>query len=186
MPADEPQEIADDFQIRPLAEGDLPALEWGGEFTRFRRLFRQAYEEMQTGSRHLLVLERKSTGEVVGQVFIQWNSSDIRYADGRRRGYLYALRVKPDYRERGLGTRLLRAAEEILLRRGMRTASIGVEKSNPRARALYERYGFRVVADDPGRWSFLDHEGVLQEVVEPAWLMEKTLAPGEDQSGSVK
>jgi ribosomal protein S18 acetylase RimI-like enzyme len=175
MPENEPPRAADDFQVRPLAEGDLPALEWDGEFVRFRRLFRQAYEEMLVGSRLMLVMERKSTGEIVGQVFIQWSSSDARFADGRQRGYLYALRVKPEYRERGLGTRLLWEAEDILLRRGMRKASIGVEKNNPRARALYERYGFRIVGDDPGRWSFVDHEGVLQEVVEPAWLMEKNL-----------
>ena len=57
----------------------------------------------------------------------------------------------------------------------METASIGVEKNNPRARALYERQGYRIIADDPGRWSYFDHEGVIQEVLEPAWLMEKRL-----------
>jgi ribosomal protein S18 acetylase RimI-like enzyme len=166
---------AEAFAVRPLEERDLPALEWDGEFLRFRRLFRQAFEDMQIGSRYLLVMERMATGEIVGQVFIQWNSSDVRFADGRQRGYLYALRVKPAFRGRGLGTRLIRAAEDVLLGRGMESASIGVEKANPRARALYERRGFRVVADDPGRWSFIDHEGALQEVVEPAWLMEKKL-----------
>jgi ribosomal protein S18 acetylase RimI-like enzyme len=112
---------------------------------------------------------------MVGQVFIQWNSSDPRFADGLRRGYVYALRVKPAYRERGLGTRMIRAAEEVLRRRGMDTASIGVEKENPRARALYERQGYRIIADDPGRWSYIDHQGNQQEVSEPAWLMEKKI-----------
>jgi ribosomal protein S18 acetylase RimI-like enzyme len=165
----------ENFIIRPVEERDLPALEWNGDFRHFRRLFRQAYEDMRLGSRQLLLLESPTTGEVIGQIFIQWNSSDPRYADGCRRGYLYALRVKPSHRDRGLGTRLLDAAEEELMRRGMNTASIGVEKNNPRARALYERQGYRIVAEDPGRWSYIDDEGNLREVVEPAWLMEKNL-----------
>lgn len=163
------------FLIRPLEERDLPALEWEGAYLHFRRLFRKAYEDMRLGKRHLLMMECKTTGEIVGQVFIQWNSSDPRFADGSRRGYLYALRVKPAFRGRGLGTRMLQAAEEILRQRGMDTASIGVEKANRRARALYERQGYRIVADDPGRWSYIDHQGKSREVVEPAWLMEKKI-----------
>ncbi len=163
----------DEFIIRPLAEKDLPALEWDGAYLHFRRLFRQAYEDMRLGTRFLLVMEHRPSGEIVGQVFIQWNSSDPRYADGSRRGYFYALRIKPAFRERGLGSRLIQAAEYELRRRGMDTASIGVEKDNPRAHALYERHGYRVIADDPGRWHYTDHQGIVQEVTEPAWLMEK-------------
>ncbi|MBN1440780.1 MAG: GNAT family N-acetyltransferase [Anaerolineales bacterium] len=166
----------EEFIIRLLVERDLPALEWDGVFTHFRRLFRQAYDDMRNGSRLLLVMECRTTRELVGQVFIQWNSSDSRYADGRHRGYLYALRIKPDFRGRGLGSRLIRSAEDELRRRGMDAASIGVEKENLRARTLYERHGYRVIAEDPGHWFYNDHEGVLREVVEPAWLMEKRFA----------
>jgi ribosomal protein S18 acetylase RimI-like enzyme len=165
----------DEFVVRAAEERDLPALEWNGMFVHFRRLFRQAFEDMRLGTRFLLVMEHAASREIVGQIFIQWNSSDPRFADGRRRGYLYALRIKPDYRGRGLGTRMIQAAEGVLRRRGMDTASIGVEKDNYRARALYERSGFRVIADDPGRWSYVDHLGNKQEVEEPAWLMEKHL-----------
>ncbi len=165
----------DEFAIRPIEEQDLPALEWGETYIHFRRLFRQAYEDMRIGTRQLLMMEHRTTGEMIGQVFIQWSSSDPRYADGAKRGYLYALRVKPAFQNRGLGTRILEAAEEELRRRGMTTASIGVEKNNPRARALYERRGYRIIADDPGRWSYVDHEGNIQEVLEPAWLMEKSI-----------
>jgi len=165
----------EEFVIRPVEESDLPALEWDGMFLHFRRLFRQAYEDMRLGTRYLLMMEHKPSGEMIGQVFIQWNSSDPRFADGRRRGYLYALRIKPAYRKRGFGSRMIQAAEEVLRRRGMDTASIGVEKDNPRAHALYERQGYRVIADDPGRWSYIDHQGNKQEISEPAWLMEKKI-----------
>jgi ribosomal protein S18 acetylase RimI-like enzyme len=178
-----PQRIAEggtdaekEFIVRPLEERDLPALEWNGEFLHFRNLFRQAFEDMRIGTRLLLVIEHRPSGEIVGQIFIQWNSSDPRFADGRRRGYLYSLRVKPAFQRRGLGRRLMDAAEEILRQRGMDTASIGVEKDNRDARSLYERQGYRIIAEDPGCWSYIDHLGKRQEVSEPAWLMEKKVS----------
>jgi ribosomal protein S18 acetylase RimI-like enzyme len=164
-----------EFIVRLLEERDLSALEWDGTFLHFRRLFRQAYEDMRLGIRLMLVMEHKPGGEIVGQIFLQWNSSDPRFADGRQRGYLYSLRVKPAFQRRGLGTRLIRAAEDALRQRGMDTASIGVEKNNPDARSLYERNGYHVIAEDPGCWSYTDHLGKQQEVSEPAWLMEKKL-----------
>jgi ribosomal protein S18 acetylase RimI-like enzyme len=177
-PAGYDMAAGDGFIIRPIEESDLAALEWDGTYLHFRRLFRQAYDDMRIGTRFLLMMERRATGEMVGQVFIQWASSDPRYADGCRRGYLYALRIKPAYQGCGLGTRMILAAEAEMLRHGMEMASIGVEKNNPRARALYERQGYRIIADDPGRWSYFDHEGIIQEVLEPAWLMEKRIHAG--------
>ena len=178
-----PQRTAEDgtgaekeFIIRRAEERDLPALEWNGEFLHFRNLFRQAFDDMRLGTRLLLVMEYAPSREIVGQIFLQWNSSDPRFADGRRRGYLYSLRVKPAFQRRGLGTRLLDAAEETLRQRGMDMASIGVEKDNQDARSLYERQGYHIILEDPGRWSYIDHLGMRQEVVEPAWLMEKKIS----------
>jgi ribosomal protein S18 acetylase RimI-like enzyme len=180
----------DAFRVRRLEERDLSALEWDGEFLHFRNLFRQAYEDMRMGTRLPLVMEHRPSGEIVGQIFLQWNSSDPRFADGRQRGYLYSLRVKTLFQRRGLGSRLIRAAEDALRDRGMDTASIGVEKENPQARSLYERHGYHIIAEDPGCWSYTDHLGKRREVKEPAWLMEKKLpkASGgpEDYAGSVK
>ncbi len=169
-------EVEKEFLLRPLEERDLPALEWNGEYLHFRNLFRQAYEDMRLGTRLLLVVEHRPSGEIVGQIFLQWNSSDPRFADGWRRGYLYSLRVKSAFQRRGLGTMLMDAAEERLRQRGMDTASIGVEKDNRDARSLYERQGYRIIAEDPGCWSYIDHLGRRQEVSEPAWLMEKKLS----------
>jgi len=128
---------------------------------------------MRTGSRLLLVMERLSMGDLVGQVFLQFSSSDSRFADGTGRGYLYALRVKSLFRRQGLGTRLISAAEHVLISMGMNSVSIGVAKENPRARVLYERLGYRILADLPGEWSYIDHMGEVRHVVEPAWLMQK-------------
>jgi ribosomal protein S18 acetylase RimI-like enzyme len=156
-----------------LEERDLPALEWDGEFRHYRAVFRANFEDMQRGQRLMLVAIHSSA--LVGQVFVQLDSADRQYADGRQRGYLYALRVRPAWRGQGIGRQLVATAEAHLLRRGYTTAVIAVAKANERARRLYLQIGYRVFAEDPGIWVFTDADGREQRVEEPAWLMEKWL-----------
>ena len=163
----------DKILIRPIRESDLPALEWDGLYSRFRRVFQQTFEDAVRGQRLMLVAV--SGQSVVGQVFIQLSSTEARYADGFSRGYLYSLRVRPDWQARGLGTRLMEAAEAALLARGYRTAVIAAGKDNPGARRLYERLGYRTFGDDPGVWYFQDVNGTQQSVIEPCWVMQKEL-----------
>jgi ribosomal protein S18 acetylase RimI-like enzyme len=162
--------------IRPIRETELPALEWEGAYMRFRKVFQQTYDDVVRGQRIMLValIEAK----IVGQVFIQLSSTERRYADGYSRGYLYSLRVRPEWQVRGIGTRLVKAAEASLRARGFTTAVIAAGKENPRARQLYERLGYRTFADDPGVWYFQDVNGAQQSVNEPCWVMQKTLAAG--------
>lgn len=171
----EPSRAAE-LRIRPLEERDLPGLEWDGEYRHFRAVFRSNFDDMRKGHRWMLVAAQGDT--LVGQIFIQYNSADRHYADGSRRGYLYALRVRPAWRGQGLGRRLVQAAEEHLARRGYRMAVIAVAKTNERARSLYLRLGYRAFGDDPGIWAFTDADGREQRMEEPAWLMEKALAAG--------
>lgn len=56
------------------------------------------------------------------------------------------LAVLPEWRNRGIGSRLLAAAEEQARRQGLRACSLDVEVDNPSALRLYERRGFRRVA----------------------------------------
>lgn len=160
--------------IRLAEETDLPALEWDGEYRHYRAVFRSNFDDMRRGQRLLLVAVTPGpAGRMLGQVFIQLNSADSQYADGRRRGYLYALRVRPAWRGQGIGRGLLAAAEAHLTWRGFTTAVIAVAKTNTRARALYLQQGYRVFAEDPGIWVFTDADGREQRVEEPAWLLEK-------------
>jgi ribosomal protein S18 acetylase RimI-like enzyme len=165
--------------IRPVRETELPALEWDGAYTHYRRVFRQTYDDVVRGQRLMLVAVDGQ--QLVGQVFVQLSSTETRYADGYDRGYLYSLRVRPDWQGQGLGTRLIRAAESALRARGFRVAVIAAGKDNPGARRLYERLGYRVFTDDPGVWYFVDVRGLQQSIHEPCWVMEKQLvAPEED------
>jgi ribosomal protein S18 acetylase RimI-like enzyme len=159
--------------IRPIRETELAALEWDGAYTRYRKVFQQTYEDAVRGQRIMLVAV--ASARMVGQVFVQLSSTEQRYADGYSRGYLYSLRVRPEWQAQGIGTRLVKAAEATLRARGFTTAVIAAGKDNPRARQLYERLGFRTFADDPGVWYFQDVNGMQQSVAEPCWVMQKRL-----------
>jgi ribosomal protein S18 acetylase RimI-like enzyme len=91
------------------------------------------------------------------------------------RAYVYALRVRPAYRGMGVGTRLIQNSETDLFKRGFRHITLNVSRDNLPALHLYKRLGYRIVAADPGRWSYLDEKGVRHNVHEPAWRMEKML-----------
>jgi ribosomal protein S18 acetylase RimI-like enzyme len=153
--------------IREATESDLPALEWEGEYRHFRALFRTSLMEARLGQRALLLAEQDR--RLIGQLFVHLGGG----VGGT--GYLYAFRVRPEVRNRGIGTRLIEEAELLLRRRGCRRAVISVGKDNPGARRLYERLGYRVCAEDPGQWSFVDDQGETRQVSEPSYVLEKRL-----------
>ena len=161
------------FRIRPATEADLVALEWGGEYRRFRRLYRTALEEAKRGERVLLVAEVQAG--VVGQIFVQLGGAFA--GQPLSSGYLYAFRVRPEYRNMGLGTGLVAEAEAVLQEKGFTQVVIAVAKDNARALRLYERLGYSRFGEDPGQWSYIDDRGKIQDIVEPAFLLAKPLIP---------
>lgn len=166
--------LVSQLTIRHVTRQDLPALEWDGEYTHFRRLFAEAYRQYKLDQAILWVAELPGLG-IIGQLFVQTVSQNTRLADGRLRAYIYGFRVRPPYRDMGIGSRMLQIAENDLVSKGYRIVSLNVGRDNLGARRMYERFGYRIVAPDSGVWSYLDHLGQYREVNEPAWRMEKEL-----------
>ncbi len=160
--------------IRAAVEEDLPKLEWGGQYIPFREVFRRTFQDQQRRRRLMLVAD--AGGYPIGQVFMQFSSGDPSFADGRSRGYLYSLRVMEPFQRRGLGSRLVQAAEEVLRERGYHWTTIAAARENDGAVRLYERLGYSIFAEDPGQWEYIDHEGKVRHVVEPCYVMEKRIA----------
>lgn len=161
-------------RIRPLVEEDLPALEWDGAFTHFRRLYAQHYRNMIKGNTLVWVSETEER-ELVGQLFLLLYSQQKEVADGFRRAYIFSFRIKPAYRNQGLGSFMLALAENDLMLRGFTQVQLNVARQNRAARQLYERLGYRVIGSDPGVWHYQDPQGEWQSVREPAWKMLKEL-----------
>lgn len=179
MTADSPAWV-DRLCFRFAEEDDLEAMEWGGEYRRYRRLYRDIWNNSLYGNALLWVVEVSGVG-LIGQLFVQVSSGRRELADGKTRAYIYGFRIMPQYRGFGVGSRLMSLVEQDLYRRGFRTISLNVNRDNPKAKRLYERLGYRVVASEPGKWSYVDDRGVRRHVHEPAWRMQKTITAGVDQ-----
>lgn len=159
--------------FRLATYSDLPKLEWYGQYTHFRALFRRTYQEQLQNRRLMLVADCNQFP--IGHVFIQLSNSEQRISDGRQRAYLYSLRVMEMFQGHGIGTRLLHEAEILAAEQGFRWVTIAAAKDNPRARRLYERLGYRVFGEDEGKWSYLDHQNRMRYVHEPCWVLEKRI-----------
>jgi ribosomal protein S18 acetylase RimI-like enzyme len=164
----------DQVVIRQVVKEDLPAMEWDGEYTHFRRVYADAYKRMQLGESVLWVAELPGTG-LIGQVFIQLTCDRHELADGIERAYLYSFRVRKPYQGQGLGTYMMDLIENDTRQRDFDFMMLNVARDNPRAQQLYIRRGYYVVAPEPGVWSYPDDKGVWHRVEEPAWRMEKRL-----------
>ena len=66
--------------------------------------------------------------------------------------WLEAAAVARSWQGQGIGTSLVGAAEALAAERGFGAVELGVEDSNPRARRLYERLGYRSVARNDFRY----------------------------------
>jgi ribosomal protein S18 acetylase RimI-like enzyme len=162
------------LNYRTAVRNDLPAMEWDGQLTHFRRLFFEIFHQVERDEAVIWLadLDRK---EIVGQLFVHLQSQRPDLADGELRAYMYGFRVRSEYQNKGIGARLLEAAEKDLRQRGFRYISLNVNRKNSSARRLYERSGYAVIAPDPGKWSYIDHKGQLKHVNEPSWRMQKIL-----------
>ena len=81
-----------------------------------------------------------------------------------------ALAVSPDHRGSGIGSELLDHAARVAATEGYQRLSLEVVDTNPRARALYEKFGFRKTRSE--KVGSLSSELGFSEV----FLMSKSLA----------
>lgn len=162
-------------QIRHAKQADLLAMEWEGEYSRFRRIYFQVYQRTQRGSAIIWVADLLHIG-VIGQVFTQLTAiKKPELANGIKRAYVHSFRVHPAFRREGLGTRLMQTVEMDLVERGYKEITLNVTLTNTGALRLYLELGYKVIGKDPGCWSYYDENNVLQEVEEPGWRLLKVL-----------
>ena len=87
-------------------------------------------------------------GELIAELYVFFDLDDKDFADGKITAYLCAFRVKPEYRGRGIGSRLMRAVLSDLKDKGYLNVTIGVGSDEPQNIRLYERLGFNTKIKD--------------------------------------
>ena len=93
--------------IRLIKEADLPALEWDGEYARYRKVYQEVYRNSQRGISLPYVAETPEDG-IIGQVFLTRKDPNPSYSPRSRYFFLSSFRIKPEFRDRGLGDRMIR------------------------------------------------------------------------------
>ncbi len=160
--------------IRQANQQDLVDLEWEGAYTHFRRLYADTFAMVQQGKAIIWIAVSDGRG-LVGQCFVSLQGSRPELADGVTRAYVYGFRVRPEYRNLGIGTRIMGTLEQDLRKRGFKEVTLNVGKDNPDASRFYDRLGYNVIGSDPGHWSYIDDKGKRRDMHEPAWRMLKNL-----------
>lgn len=155
--------------IRPAREADLSALEWYGLHTPHREIIAGAFRLQERGDGAMLLAD--VNGFPVGQIYI-----DFLRKRPSGRATLWALRVFQPFRRLGLGVRLVRAAERLVVQRGVPFAELGVDRDNAGVLPFYERLGYEHCGRERGQFLYHTPEGRLVRVAIDQWLLQKRMA----------
>lgn len=152
----------DDLIVRELQEADVEVIESseppGKGFVR-------AMWALQGQGRSLLLVAWRD-GRRVGSGEIDWT---------HRPPELKNLAVDSDQRGRGVGTALIREAERRAHQHGELCVGVGLD--NPRARALYERLGYRGTGEiSTTTYEYVDADGARRTATETDELLMRRWA----------
>ena len=86
----------------------------------------------------------------------------VNYDEKPGAGVIWTLSVRAELRSVGIGSVLIRAAEERIRARGLPCAVISAEEDNPRARTLYERLGYVAYGRELASWDQEADDGTIQ------------------------
>lgn len=161
------------LSVRDLTHDDLPSCGWSGSALHVAHVAAELERARRGEVDYLAVCLPSGAPVALGGV-------DYRVREGA--GTLWQLAVHPALQSCGIGTFLIRAAEQRIASRGLRRAELGVEEDNPRARALYERLGYAAFGRSPDAWDELAPDGTVRRHETMCTDMAKDLA-GESAHG---
>lgn len=109
------------------------------------------------------------SGRVVGKI-------GIRYDEHPGAGNLFQFDVVASLRGRGIGTRLVRRAEQAIRDHGCDRATLGVEDTNDGAIRLYRRLGYQEFGTEPAEWDQEAPDGTIYRYRCRCLLMQRQLS----------
>ena len=165
MPVDSELRVS----VRPAQTSDIPKLTCALASDVGPEQIANRFQEAADGYREIFVAELN--GEAAGTVSTTEYSFQI--SNSLR---MFALDVGRSYRNRGVGTALIRAIKEMALERGIKRVNLEVALDNDGAIRLYERLGFyRLGAPVTNQWMEVTDDGVQELAEERSWVMVKDL-----------
>lgn len=154
------------LEVSDLAKIDLSDIAWAGGPVHLE-LIAKALDRAATGEVEYLAV-RAPNGKPVC-------IGGVDYKPHAGAGTLWQLATRGELQGLGLGTRLIEEAERRIRARGLSTAMLGVEDNNPRARALYERLGYRPIGRERATWPQQRDDGQIEMYETEETILSKAL-----------
>lgn len=120
-----------DFKVRSLGESDLPSLTQLFKYNDEAEMLISNKEALEKGEEEIFGLYAGK--RLIGELHVKYISEDKREAVKGKRAYLFAFCVHNNFRNKGLGQRLMKNVLDILAERGYTEFTVGVEDDNERA-----------------------------------------------------
>lgn len=153
------------IEIKPMTIEDVDIMPWkNGE--RHLEYMREAIKRSETNVIDFLSIWLD--GQIAGY-------GGIDYEKEQEAGYMWMLTVNPKYRSQGLGTKLIDALEKQVRQRGLNSVKLSVEVINPKAKALYERLGYKTIGQTKESWEQSAEDGGIEIYTTICDVMEKPL-----------
>ncbi|MFG1907622.1 GNAT family N-acetyltransferase [Kribbella sp. NPDC048928] len=152
--------------VRDLVDADLVACGFAGSELHLAQVAKELDRARRGEVDYLAVCTRAGLPVAIG---------GVDYVPHPGAGSLWQLSVHPALQSCGIGTVLIGAAEQRILARGLDRAEIGVELSNPRARALYERLGYVAYDEVLESWDQQEPDGSITRYETMCAQMRKEL-----------
>ena len=128
------------MQIEKMAVHELHRLTELFEYNNVEQMISECTRDIQKGMIDIFVLYENDV--LVGELHVKYESDDENYAVRGRRAYMFAFRVREEFRNKGYGTYLLKEVLGILMEEGYCEFTVGVEDDNSRAIHMYQAMGF--------------------------------------------
>lgn len=157
------------YDVRPSTAADVPLLE-AAMPSRGTDVHQHFHDQQAGGGATYLIVW--AGPEPVGSGVISWVGPHLPPGGRDTHPELKNVSVAQAWQGRGAGTRLIRAAIELIRTRGGTGVSIGVGTANPDAARLYERLGFWDTGVlETTAYRYPDEDGVMQDIVEEDRLL---------------
>jgi len=121
------------------------------------------YAELQSANRELMLVARptrsaiiKSTSPIAGYIVARETAGEL---------HINNVAVRPEFRRRGIGAALLESVIQEARRRKANTAFLEVRSGNYTAQALYQKCGFRAIAQRANYYSEPREDAVVMSLV---------------------
>jgi ribosomal protein S18 acetylase RimI-like enzyme len=154
------------LEVNDLTEADLANISWAGGSLHSKAV-EEALHRVKDGQVEYLAVRAPGGYPVC--------IGGIDYQKTAGAGTLWQLSTHGELQSLGIGSMLIKAAEDRIRRRGLHTAELGVEDENYRARKLYERLGYVACGHEQDAWDEADEHGNVFTYHAECTVMRKSL-----------